>query len=180
MRSNSYTSLQLTALVILRFLIGWHLLFEGITKLITPGWSSIGFLRESQWILSDFSNWIASNSNVLFIVDFLNIWGLIAIGVSLILGLFGRAAAICGFILLFMYYLNSAPITGLEYSIPAEGSNLIVNKTLIEAVSLFILFMFPTSQIFGMDLLVNQLRKALGNQWWELKMKIKKKNLKSI
>lgn len=30
------TTLQLFTLVVLRFLIGWHLLYKGISKLITP------------------------------------------------------------------------------------------------------------------------------------------------
>jgi len=95
-----YTSLQLTVLVVLRFLIGWHLLYEGIAKLLNPNWSSAGFLMESKWILSGFSDWIISNSNLLNIVDFLNTWGLIAIGAGLIAGLFTRTAAISGAILL--------------------------------------------------------------------------------
>lgn len=71
-KTNPFTNLQLTSLVILRFLIGWHLLYEGISKLLNPNWSSIGFLKESQWILSGFSKWIISNGSVLSAVDFLN------------------------------------------------------------------------------------------------------------
>ena len=52
-------------------------------------------------------------SGVLNAVDFLNTWGLIAIGLGLILGLFTRAAAISGAILLFVYYLNNPPLIGL-------------------------------------------------------------------
>jgi len=42
---------QSGVLITLRFLIGWHLLYEGIFKLINPEWSSMAFLAESQWIL---------------------------------------------------------------------------------------------------------------------------------
>tara|TARA_R110002050_G_scaffold300778_2_gene472572 strand:+ start:13778 stop:14293 length:516 start_codon:yes stop_codon:yes gene_type:complete len=152
--TKPFTNLQLTTLVLLRLLIGWHLLYEGISKLVNPGWSSIGFLRESQWILSGFAKWIASNSSVLSAVDFLNTWGLIAIGIGLILGLLTRTAAIAGTLLLLMYYFNNAPIIGIEYSIPAEGNNLIVSKTLIEAVALMAIVVFPTSSIIGLDALI--------------------------
>jgi thiosulfate dehydrogenase [quinone] large subunit len=125
---------------------------------MNPHWSSVGFLRESQWILSGFANWVTSNASVLNAVDFLNTWGLIAIGAGLILGLFSRTAAIFGAILLLMYYLNNPPLTGLEYSVPAEGNYLIINKTLIEAVTLFVLAIFPTSHIIGLDLLVQRMK----------------------
>jgi len=161
--SKSYSGIQLYSLVVLRLFIGWHLLYEGIAKLINPGWSSVGFLRESQWIMAGFANWVTSNSGVLNTVDFLNTWGLIAIGTGLILGLFSRAASIFGTILLLMYYMNNPPLIGLEYSLPSEGNYLVINKTLIEAVALFVLSIFPTSQIIGFDLFVNRLRQKNKN-----------------
>lgn len=151
---KTLTKLQQTTLFMLRFLIGWHLLYEGIVKLLNPDWSSAGFLAESKWILSGFSDWIMSNSDVLHVVDFLNTWGLIAIGAGLIVGLFTRIAAISGVILLFMYYLINPPLIGLEYSMPSEGNYLIVSKTLIEAVALFVLVVFPTGSIAGLDMIV--------------------------
>jgi len=161
--SKSYSGIQLYSLVVLRLFIGWHLLYEGIAKLINPGWSSVGFLRESQWIMAGFANWVTSNSGVLNTVDFLNTWGLIAIGTGLILGLFSRAASIFGTILLLMYYLNNPPLIGLEYSLPSEGNYLVINKTLIEAVALFVLSVFPTSHIIGFDLFVNSSRQKNKN-----------------
>jgi thiosulfate dehydrogenase [quinone] large subunit len=149
--NNSYSTLQITTLVILRLVIGWHILYEGIAKLLNPNWSSIGFLSESKWIFSDFANWIVSNPGVLKTVDFLNTWGLIAIGTALMLGIFMRFAAVAGTILLLIYYLNNPPLIGLEYSIPSEGSNIIVNKTLIEAIALFLLAVFPVHAVYGLE-----------------------------
>lgn len=149
-----YTKLQLSALVVLRLLIGWHLLYEGMSKLLNPGWSSASFLKESQWIMSGTAKWIVSNGNILATVDFLNTWGLIAIGLGLILGLCARTAAISGAVLLLIYYFNNAPIIGIEYSIPSEGNNLIVSKTLIEAFALLVLAVFPSSSLIGLDAIV--------------------------
>ena len=164
MDTKPFTNLQLWTLVVLRYFIGWHLLYEGITKLTSPDWSSIGFLLESQWIMSGFARWVSSNADSLKVVDFLNTWGLIAIGTGLILGLFSRTAALYGTGLLLLYYLNSPPLTGLEYSVPTEGNYLIVNKTLIEAVALFVLVIFPTSHIIGLDIVVKQLRSIFKNK----------------
>jgi len=94
------------------------------------------------------------NLGVLNTVDFLNMWGLIAIGTGLILGLFTRAAAISGAILLFIYYLNNPPLIGLEYLVPTEGSYMVISKTLIESVALVALAVFPSGSFAGLDLLV--------------------------
>ena len=156
--TRSTTKLQMSTLAVLRILIGWHLLFEGISKLMNPNWSSLDFLNESQWIMEGFANWVVSNSGVMSVVDFLNTWGLIAIGVGLIVGLFTRVAAFSGAFLLLMYYFNNAPIIGIEYSMPSEGHYLIVSKTLIESVALIVISVFPTGSFIGLDIYVERLK----------------------
>lgn len=156
---KNFSTLQFYTLVVLRVLIGWHLLYEGLVKLLSPGWSSSSFLSESQWILSGLSNWIVSHDGVLQAVDFLNTWGLIAIGLGLILGLFSRIAAISGAALLMLYYLNNPPLIGMEYSVPNEGSYLVVSKTLIEAIALWVVAVFPTSRQFGLDYFLDRFKK---------------------
>lgn len=153
---NDYSTVQIAILSILRILIGWHLLFEGFSKLLIPNWSSFGFLQESKWILEGFAQWILAHENVLNVVDFVNTWGLIAIGLGLILGLFTKIAAVSGALLLFIYYLNNPPLIGLEYSVPSEGSYLIVSKTLIEAFALVVLTVFPTGMVFGLDMFLKK------------------------
>lgn len=149
---HDYTNFQLTALVLLRMLIGWHLLYEGITKLINPYWTSAGYLAESKWVLSGLFTSIVANPTLLKIVDFLNEWGLIAIGIGLIAGLLTRVATIAGIVLLCLYYVANPPFLGYQYSMPTEGSYLIVNKTLIEAAALFVLAIFPTGEKIGLDI----------------------------
>ena len=153
---SRYTSAERFVLIALRILIGWHILYEGFSKLLIPNWSSVSFLKESQWILKGFSGWILSNPGVLNAVDFLNTWGLIAIGLGLMLGLFTRTSAIAGAILLLVYYLNNPPLIGLEYSVPPEGSYLIVSKTLIESMALVVLAIFPSGYFAGLDILVDR------------------------
>ena len=147
----NYSNLQLTSLVILRMMIGWHFLYEGLIKLMNPLWSSAGFLGDSKWIFSGFFNALAANQTVLSVVDFLNIWGLIAIGIGLIAGLFTKTATYSGMILLITYFLCTPPFIGLTYSIPTEGSYLLINKVIIEAAALFVLAIFPTGNEIGLD-----------------------------
>jgi len=151
---NHYSKPQLVFLLILRFAIGWHLLYEGITKVMNPLWSSSNFLQESKGLLSGFADWILSNSNLLGTVDFLNAWGLLAIGLGVIFGLLFRPSAILGSLLIFIYYLSVPPMVGYEYTLPSDGANLIINRTLIEAIALFGLSLFPTNRIFGLDFFI--------------------------
>lgn len=150
-QKDIYPKLQLTVLVVLRYLIGWHILYEGVAKLLNPKWSSLGFLQQSHGVLSGFSRWVISNPDILGVVDFLNTWGLIAIGLGLVLGFLFRTAAIAGAALVFVYYLNCPPLIGVEYGMPVDGNYLIVDKTLIESVTLCLLALFPTNETFGLD-----------------------------
>lgn len=162
--TKTFTTPQLTALVVLRFFIGWHLLYEGFSKVLIPNWSSFGFLQESKWILAGFARFVLAHDNVLSVVDFLNTWGLIAIGLGLIFGLFTRMASISGALLLLLYYLNNPPLIGLEYSVPTEGNYLVVSKTLIESAALVVLAVFPTSSIFGLDMFIEKFKNLRNNR----------------
>ena len=54
LNNNCYSSVQLSSLVILRILIGWHFLYEGFSKLFNPNWTAAGFLLDSKGIFSWF------------------------------------------------------------------------------------------------------------------------------
>ncbi|MBN2374943.1 MAG: DoxX family protein [Sedimentisphaerales bacterium] len=148
---SNYSPLQVSILLLLRLAIGWHFLYEGVAKIYTPNWSAASFLDSSQWILRDFFQWILAHPNLLEIVDLMNIWGLIFIGLGLILGFFTRIAGISGMVLLALYYLAHPPLVGLESAVPAEGQYLIVNMILIEFFALLLLTIFPTGKIIGLD-----------------------------
>jgi len=154
-----YSNMQLFWLVALRVLIGWHFLYEGLVKVVNPNWSSAGYLMDSQGFLAGFYQSLANNQSVLPVVDFMNMWGLMAIGLGLILGCFSRIALSGGIILLLFYYLSHPPYVGLKYSLPMEGSYLIVNKNLIEMVAMIVLLLFPTSKIVGIDRLIFKRKK---------------------
>ncbi len=146
-----YTNWQVSTLVILRVLIGWHFLYEGFVKVVNPNWSAESFLYASQGPFAQLFINMAANPVALEVINFCNQWGLVLIGLSLILGLLSRWGSIGGVALLFMYYISNPPFIGLDATAAAEGSYLIVNKNLIELVSLFVLFLFPTGKIIGLD-----------------------------
>ena len=79
-------------------------------------------------------------------------WGLIVLGVLLIVGLASRLAAVCGAALLFMFYLVMPPWPGVP-PLPGPEHSFIVNKNLIESIALLGLAALPTGSWFGIDAL---------------------------
>jgi len=140
----------------LRILVGWHFLYEGISKLLTPGWSAKIYLMGSNWIFSDLFHRMADSPAIMKAVDFLNIWGLILIGLSLFIGLLVRWSSIAGAILLLFYFVAYPPIPGYTFGSVAEGSYMWVNKTLIEFVILLIFTALPADYFFGADRLIKR------------------------
>jgi len=155
-----YGMFQLTALVSLRMLIGWHFLYEGVAKISNPYWTSAGYLQESQGWFSERFMALANNPQALAIVDNLNQWGLLLIGLALLVGVFSRTAALAGVVALALYYLAAPPFPGMEYGIPTEGAYLIVNKILIELAALLVIMGFPTAHRIGLDRLLFRKRYA--------------------
>jgi len=151
LEKRKFSRAHINLLTILRVIIGWHLLYEGIAKLLIPNWSSIGYLSTSRWFLSGFFNWIAEQPELLKIVDILNIWGLILIGLGLILGIRIKIASIAGMVLLGLYYLGHPPFVGMDFGIPQEGHYLIVNKTLLEIIALGVVAIFPSDSFFSLE-----------------------------
>jgi uncharacterized membrane protein YphA (DoxX/SURF4 family) len=141
---------------ILRIVIGWHFLYEGAAKLIAGGWTSAGYLAGSRWIFGPLFQYMASHQVIVSVVDFLNIWGMIFVGLGLMLGLFTRLASSAGALMLFFYFVAYPPIPGYMVSVPVEGSYLWVNKTLIEFVVLLAFAFLNSSYHFGMDRLYSR------------------------
>jgi thiosulfate dehydrogenase (quinone) large subunit len=142
-----FTKAQTFSLVLLRILIGWHFLYEGVIKVYSPSWSAKGYLLSATYMES-FFRWLASES-MISIVDTLNIGALLLIGFGLIIGFKTKWASILGIGLLILYYLAHPPFPGYPQG-PSEGSYWIVNKNLIEAAALLVLYMFPTETAFGL------------------------------
>ena len=148
MDKQKLTTAQGYALVLLRILIGWHFLYEGVIKAYNPSWTAKGYLLSAS-ILKPFFAWLAGDS-LISVIDFLNIAGLIAVGISLLLGIRVRWGCIAGILLLLMYYLAHPPFSSLPQG-PAEGSYWVVNKNLIEMVALYVIYQFPLVSLFGIE-----------------------------
>jgi thiosulfate dehydrogenase (quinone) large subunit len=165
---SSFSPWQATSLVILRTLIGWHFLYEGYYKWSLPAWtadgkplgpfSAAGYIKAGDGPLAGLAKW-ALDAGLLPWINGLVIFGLVAVGISLMLGLLTQAGCLGGLALLTMFYFTAIPTTGLPQA-GAEGTYLFINKTLIEGVAVLALFTFDTGRIAGLDRVWKQRRGA--------------------
>jgi uncharacterized membrane protein YphA (DoxX/SURF4 family) len=143
-------------LTLVRIAIGWHFLYEGIAKLLIPKWTSFSYLSNSRGPLAEIYHWMASVPAILKTVDFLNVFGLLLIGTALFLGLFSRLAAVCGALLLTLYYFAYPPFGDSLFSV-SEGHLFIVDKLFIETLVLVFLVIIKQSG-YGIDTFIEIIR----------------------
>ncbi len=161
MNSSSFTGPQRNVLVLMRLAIGWHFLYEGILKLYNPAWTAKGYLLSSEGIFRGFFSWMASDS-MIGITNTANIVILMFVGAALILGYLERQGAIAGAILLALYYLAHPAFPGLNQGI-TEGNYFLINKNIIEALALLVIYQFPTAEYFGLKRLFMRKSGAVAN-----------------
>lgn len=149
-------------LTIIRAAIGWHFMYEGISKLFMEGWSSQSYLLNATGFLSGFYHWLGNSEGLVRVVDLLNVYGLILIGLALFLGILIRVASAAGILLLLLYYFAYPPF-GTSLFGSTEGYFYIVNRNLIEALVL-LWYVVGGQRGYGIDRLIGRLsRKQQGS-----------------
>ena len=145
------------AITVLRVLVGWHFLYEGLTKLTAASWTSAGYLKQARGPFAELFRGLAGNPNMLANADLITMWGLTIVGACLILGLLTRLASLAGIGFILMFYMATPPLVGYFYSVPSEGSYLIVNKNLVEIAALGVIFATRSGLFAGLDRIVHGL-----------------------
>jgi len=151
--------LKKTLITIIRAAIGWHFLYEGLSKLFIENWSAQSYLANATGFLSGFYQWLASGESLVKVIDVLNVYGLILIGLALFLGIFIRMASAGGILLLLLYYFAYPPFGTSLFGSP-EGHFYIVNRNFIEAV-LLLWFVVSSQTGYGISQLFKR-RKQEG------------------
>ena len=150
------------SVILLRILIGWHFLYEGIIKLYNPDWTSFGYLATAQGPLKPL--FVAlSDQTVLGWVDGMNIAALLVVGITLIIGTYEKLGAFVGIGLLAMYYMAHPPFPWLM-QVNVEGSYWFVNKNLIELAACLVIYQFPTSQYFGISRIFKKQKESIKTE----------------
>ena len=145
------------AITVLRVVIGWHFLYEGLSKLTAPSFSAAGYLKQARGPFAELFKSLATQPNLLDNVNLITMWGLTLVGLFLILCLFTRLASLAGIGFILMFYLAAPPLIGYFYSIPSEGSYLIINKNLVELCALAVIFATGSGKFAGLDRIVHGL-----------------------
>ena len=156
--------IQQIGLVLLRTAIGWHFLYEGYVKLVSPAWSrsgtplapfsSAGYLQGATGPFADLFRWLARPEWLPWIDGAVAV-ALVVAGLMLMLGLLTQLGCAVAALLLTAFYLSAIPLTGLPLP-RAEGTYLIVNKNLIELLAVLVLMAFRTGRMAGLDLLLRR------------------------
>ena len=157
MEGMTFSRGPMIAITALRVLVGWHFLYEGLTKLTAASWSSAGYLKQARGPLAEQFRWLATQPDMLANADLVTMWGLTIVGACLILGLLTRLASLAGIGFILMFYLATPPFIGYFYSVPSEGSYLIVNKNLVEIGALAVIFATGSGKFAGLDRIVHGL-----------------------
>ena len=139
------------AITVMRVFIGWHFLYEGIAKVTAASWTAAGYMKQARGPFGETFKWLAAQPNLLANADMITMYGLTIVGLLLILGLFTRLAALGGIGFLLLFYFANPPFVGYFYSLPMEGSYLVVNKNLVELGALFVVLVTGSGQFAGLD-----------------------------
>lgn len=158
MEKNAVKNSRKILLTILRMAIGWHFIYEGISKIIQGNWTASGFLRNTSGFFSGFYHFLAGSPGMLKVTDSLNMYGLTLIGLALFAGLYSRLAALAGAVLMVLYYFAYPPF-GNPMLNPADGHLFIVDKLFIEAIVLVFLFVYHEDG-FGLDSFLKRYREG--------------------
>ena len=152
------------ALVLLRTLIGWHFLYEGYYKLVTPGWtrggapvgawSASGYLKAATGPLAGVFHALGQSALSGWIDQLVPV-GLVLVGLSLILGLFTQLGLSGALAFLTLFYVSAIPTEGVPRP-GQEGVYLLVSKNLIEWAAVLLLLACRTGRIAGLDLLLRR------------------------
>ena len=144
---NKFTKVSI---FLLRLAQGWFFFYAGITKVLDPTWSAVGYLGSAK-TFPGFFNWFASTQNIGWI-NFVNEWGLTLVGISLVFGIFVRWASLVGILLMILYYL---PAIQFPF-IPPHA--FLVDEHIIYLLVFVFLYSAQAGRLWGLDGLFHKRR----------------------
>lgn len=160
---DAITRVRERGIVVLRLAMGWVFLFAGIEKVLALGgkpFSAAGYLQfatagtwpgvtldQGQYINPTHPFWasLGTNASLIGVINVLVVFGELAIGTALILGLFTRFAAAMGTLMLTFFFLASW-----------DFANGIVNSDAIYAILTASLGIMGAGRVFGLDAIVEK------------------------
>jgi len=133
--------------LLLRLTLGWIFVWAGFDKLIRGFSASAFLLHGTQGPLTFWFHSLGGSQMATNIVNPLVVWGEILIGITLIFGIFTRAGAFWGAVMMMLYYLAQFP--------PAQNPWL--DEHLMYILLLGLLGALGAGRILGLDAWVERL-----------------------
>lgn len=137
------TQFQKVSLFIIRIALGWMYFYAGITKVLNSAWSAEGYIKGAKNFVGMYQYFL--DPGILPIVNFMNQWGLLLLGISLIFGVFVRLSAACGILLMLMYYFVI-----LQFPHPNPQSYIVDQHIIYIAVLLYFIAV-SAGRVWGVD-----------------------------
>jgi thiosulfate dehydrogenase [quinone] large subunit len=154
-RPDALTAWQQFVLVLFRFSVGWHIFYQGLGKLQAAHWTSESYLRTATGPLGWLFHRMAEQSTLLKFADQGTMWGLFILGLLLMVGLFTRTASLLAIGLLMLFYVAQPPLPVHGFAVRTpDGTELYVNKIMIEVMALMVTLVFDTGRVSGLDMIV--------------------------
>ena len=130
------------SLFLVRFSFGWIFIYSGMTKILNPQWSSVKYLQGAKMFTGLFT-WMTQPA-VLPIINAINEWGQLLLGISLILGIAVRLSTTLGAIMMTLYYI------ALPFPYPTP-QNFIVDMHVIYALVMIYLGAVRSGRVYGLE-----------------------------
>lgn len=144
-------------IVLLRVVLGWFFFYAGYSKLASGAFSAAGFLMGAKTFPGLYV-WFASSGNIGW-VNALNVYGQMAIGIALILGVGVRVASYAGALMMLLYYFPS-----LDFPKAGEHGYL-VDDHIIYIAAFLVLAAVRAGRTMGLEATVER-TVANGKSWY--------------
>lgn len=137
------TKSAVVAANVLRLLLGWYMLVDGLQNALNPGFTAgmTSFLLGAKTFPSFYA--VLAQPSINWWLAPLNAWGITLIGIALILGVGVRPAAWTGAALMIIYYFP-------HYAFPIVPDGYIVEDHIIFASAFVLVALLPAAQSFGL------------------------------
>jgi|SRR3989338_11287908 len=141
---------------LLRLGIGWVFFYAGWSKVVTyftaaKDWTAGGFLSHLEGPFGDLFSSLAGNT----VIDYLNAYGLLLVGIALLLGVLVRWSAFWGIVLMVLYYLAGFP----------PENAFVVDQHIIYILVLIVLSGLGAGRSLGLDAALEKSGVVKSNPW---------------
>ncbi len=133
-------------ILLLRLGMGWVMLYAGMSKIIDTSWSFAPQLLKSNY-LQHVIAWLTLPDNIVW-VDFFVRWGMVLIGLGLIIGLAVRYASWFGIFLTMCFYILALDVPEVTGSV---FRSFLIDEHIIYVLVFLLLIGTRAGEVWGVD-----------------------------